>query len=94
MPNSLTMPRAMRLACSRSLVAPLEISRIHQFLGQGAAQGDLDLALQLRLRDEIAILFGPAQHVAQSADAARDDGDFVDRRRVRQGARHQAWPAS
>src|SRR3712207_8381128 len=42
-----------------------------------------------RLGDQVAVLLGPAEHVAQGADAAGDDGDLVDRVGVGQRAGDQ-----
>src|SRR5262249_11147353 len=58
-------------------------------LGDGAAQADLDLALQLRARHQVAVVVGAAQDVAADADAARDDRDLVHRVGVGQRAGDQ-----
>src|SRR5438046_2807789 len=44
---------------------------INQLFGDGAAQANFDVALQLRLGLKVAIILGSLQHVPQGPDAAR-----------------------
>ena len=51
------------------------------------------LAFEFALRLHQAIVVGPLHHVAQGAEAARDDRDFVDRIGIRQRAGDQGMAA-
>src|SRR5262249_45684892 len=57
-----------------------------QFLRHRAAESHLDLAIQLAFGHEIAVVFRPAEHVAQGADAAGNNRHFVYGMRVGQSA--------
>src|SRR5207244_1222317 len=60
-----------------------------ELFGKSTTQGHLDVAFELGLREQVTIVFGTPEYVAQSADAAGDDGYLVYRMSVGKRARHQ-----
>lgn len=61
-------------------------------LGSAAAEEDCELVLEFATRREIAILGGTLNCVAESAHAAQNDRNLVDRIGGRQRGRHQRVP--
>ena len=82
------MRRAIWLAFSRSLVAPLEISPKTISSASVPPRSTLIRLSSSDLRDQVAVLLRPMQDVAQGADAARNDRHLVDDVRVGQRAGH------
>ncbi len=61
----------------------------HQGFGRAPAHEHRQAVAQLARAGQVAVLAGALQGVAQRADAARDDGDFVHRVGARQRHGHQ-----
>ena len=86
MPNSQTMRRAISVARSMSLPAPLVICRRNSSSAIAAAHQNRDLRFEELARVRVAIAFGQLHRDAQRP-AARDDRDLVQRIGVRQQRR-------